>query len=338
MFTDLIPIGTRSQTTRSRLIIWVSILLAGLFLFLAMRRVDWAEFVSAVRAVDCIYLPLLFVWNTTTNWVRSLRWRILLTADRCIPAQNVFWANMAGYLANNTLPARAGEFVRAGYVSKENGIPPSLSLATGMVERVIDLAALAVLGSVSLSLAGILSEPLGEAFRAMSVIASIGLGAVLVLPYAGDTAHRIITTLPMLGASVRARVGGLLDHFLRGVRAIQHPARAAWFLVFTGCIWLMDGVGVIFLARALHLRFVLSEAFLLLAGLGLSSAIPSTPGYIGIYQVVAVEVLQPFGVSDANALAFAICLQVVNLLVVGSWGGIAAWRVPSVLRARTRLR
>jgi uncharacterized membrane protein YbhN (UPF0104 family) len=88
----------------------------------------------------------------------------------------------------------------------------------------------------------------------------------------------------------------------------------------------MDGFGTIILGRTLHLDFTLTQSFLLIAGLGLSSAIPSTPGYVGVYQFVAVVVLQPFGISNANALAFIIFLQIISLLSITFWGGIAIWR------------
>jgi uncharacterized membrane protein YbhN (UPF0104 family) len=65
-------------------------------------------------------------------------------------------------------------------------------------------------------------------------------------------------------------------------------------------------------------------ALLLLAGLGLGSALPSTPGYIGIYQFVAVTVLTPFGFSRSDALAYILVAQFFNYLVVGSLGAVAA--------------
>jgi hypothetical protein len=82
----------------------------------------------------------------------------------------------------------------------------------------------------------------------------------------------------------------------------------------------MDGVGTIILGHALHLKITITQSILLIASLGLSSAIPSTPGYVGIYQFVAINVLEPFGITNANALALIIFLQVTNLITVSIWG------------------
>jgi uncharacterized protein (TIRG00374 family) len=252
----------------------------------------------------------------------------LLITEKEIPAGNVFWANMAGYLGNNILPARAGELIRAAYVSKENNISASFSLATGLVERFIDLIALVILGSISLAVSGILSKALQDALKAMSGVAIIGAITLLVVPYFGDSIRRMVDTLPIKHVAAREKVAGFLNQFLRGIEALHHPKQTLQFPLFTCLIWLMDGIGTIILARALQLDFSLAVSFLLLAGLGLSSAIPSTPGYVGVYQFVAVVVLQPFGITNANALAFIIFFQIISLISIAFWGGFAIWRSP----------
>jgi uncharacterized membrane protein YbhN (UPF0104 family) len=60
--------------------------------------------------------------------------------------------------------------------------------------------------------------------------------------------------------------------------------------------------------------------------LGLGSALPSTPGYVGIYQFVAVEVLTPFGFSRASVIALMVLVQVLQYVSTGLWGLMALWR------------
>lgn len=306
-----------------------------LFLYLALRGLDWVAFTASLRNANYGLIPLIFIWGSTNAWVRALRWRVLLTAERSISTQNVFWANMAGYLGNNIFPARAGELIRAAYVSKENNLSVSYSLATGMVERFIDLVALVILGSSTLAIAGILSDPLQDALKAMTGIAIIGIIALLTMPYFGDRLLRSLAALPVLSTSAREKFGGLLEQFLHGVKALHHPKRAAAFILLTSLIWVIDAVGIIIMANALHLQFTFTESFLLLASLGLSSAIPSTPGYIGVYQFVAVMVLQPFGIPNTIAVAFIVFLQAMNILIVTFWGGLAIWRASLLVKPKS---
>ena len=327
MFKEFISAVPKNKTQHSRILSWISILIAGLFLYLALRELDGVAFVASLRNVNYGFIPFIFIWSSINSWVRAFRWRVLLSAEKYIPVQNVFWANMAGYLGNNILPARAGELIRAAYVGRENNLSVSYSLATGLVERFVDLIALVILGSFALTLSGILSGPLENALKVMSVFAIVGLVLFIVLPYLGGILRRILAALPILSTPVQERIGGLLEQFLHGTRALHHPRRATTFLLLTSLIWLMDGIGTIILARAFHLHFTLTISFLLIAGLGLSSAIPSTPGYVGIYQFVAVVILQPFGFSTTTAVAFIVFLQVLSLLLIAFWGGLATWRL-----------
>lgn len=293
---------------------------------------DWSVFVSSIRRASYGYLPLIFIWGSVSSWVRSTRWRVLLTADKNIPAQNVFWANMAGYLGNNILPARAGELIRALYVGQENNISTSFALATGLIERFMDLLALILLGSFSLAYAGILSGPLQTAIKVMSVIAIVGIVMILIASYIGSYLLKIGVRIPLLKTSAGEKVIRFSEQFLRGIEALHHPKRVMLFILYTSVIWLMDGIGTIIVAHTLHIDLFLHQGFVLLAGLGLSSAIPSTPGYVGVYQFVAVFILEPFGISNAKALAFIIFMQITNILIILFWGGIAAIRFSSLTK------
>ncbi len=71
----------------------------------------------------------------------------------------------------------------------------------------------------------------------------------------------------------------------------------------------------------------LGQALILLAALGLSSAIPSTPGYVGVYQFVAVTILVPFGFLRSEALAYILISQVVGYLQYGFWGLLGLWQI-----------
>jgi hypothetical protein len=68
--------------------------------------------------------------------------------------------------------------------------------------------------------------------------------------------------------------------------------------------------------HAVGLAISFPLAVLLLTGLGLSSALPSTPGYVGIYQFVAVTVLGPFGIDKSQALAYILLTQAYGYVVL----------------------
>lgn len=280
---------------------------------------------SALREANYFYIPVIFLWGSLTSWFRAKRWNILLSAGKQVVTTKVFWANMVGYLGNIILPARAGELVRAAYLGKENDIPVSFVLATGLVERFMDLIALVILGSTSLALSGIVSAQLETALKLMTVVAFAGLIGILSVPYIGNKLIISMPSLPGVQPSAKEKVYEFLKQFLHGVEALHHPSRASMFILFTCLIWVMDGVGVVIIAKTVHMNISMLQSFILLASLGLSSAIPSTPGYVGVYQFVAVVVLSPFEIPKLSALILIVFLQAMNFLTIITWGwaGIA---------------
>ena len=122
---------------------------------------------------------------------------------------------------------------------------------------------------------------------------------------------------------MNARLVSIIGAVARGLRSFHDARRLTGFFLLTAAIWWLDAVGAVIGASALGLRLPLASAFLLIAGLSLGSALPSTPGYIGIYQFVAVTVLTPFGFSRSDAIAFILVAQALMYVVVGVWGGMA---------------
>jgi uncharacterized membrane protein YbhN (UPF0104 family) len=97
------------------------------------------------------------------------------------------------------------------------------------------------------------------------------------------------------------------------------------FVALTGLIWSLDVVFAVTIGHAFGLPLLAPQAMVLLAALGLASAVPSTPGYVGVYQFVAVTVLVPLGFSPDQALAQVIGLQAVVFGVEIVWGTLGLW-------------
>ncbi len=71
-------------------------------------------------------------------------------------------------------------------------------------------------------------------------------------------------------------------------------------------------------ARALGIDLSFVDALLVTAVINLGVAIPSSPGFIGTYQWLAVAALALFGIGSTEALAFGVLMQ-------------AVWYVPTTL-------
>jgi hypothetical protein len=244
---------------------------------------------------------------------------VLLNADGEVKVPEAFWATAAGYFGNNFLPARAGELVRTVMISTRHGLDKAYVLATALAERVADAVALVLISAAVLLVLPHAPGWLSSSARPFALLAAIGALAIAVLPLMGSQARTLAAYAP-IPRRFRPGLTDALTQGLRGLAAFHHRGRLVAFLSLTVIIWMLDGVTTVISASALHLTMPFATALLLIAGLGLGSALPSTPGYVGIYQFVAVSVLVPFGFSRTDAVAYILVAQALNYAVVGAWG------------------
>jgi uncharacterized membrane protein YbhN (UPF0104 family) len=105
---------------------------------------------------------------------------------------------LLGYAANNVLPARLGELVRAGMLAERGAIPVAQALAITLLERILD--AFVILGLTAL--AGALVGP----SAVVSHVLSIG-GVLIAIGGLGFTA---LALLPRFFISLTSRLAMLL--------------------------------------------------------------------------------------------------------------------------------
>jgi uncharacterized protein (TIRG00374 family) len=299
----------------------VAVVLAAVLLVYSLRGIDWRQVGHTLASASPWLLAFTCGINTLTLALRAVRWRVLLNAEGDVGYRTVFWATAAGYFGNNFLPARAGELVRTFMVRARASLPVPYVLATALSERVIDAIALVLIGSLVLVLFPAQSGWLAGAARPFAILGFAGAITIAVLPLTGDVPQRLIRLVPA-PAGLRARLADFVEHGVRGLRAFHDGPRLAFFLLLTVIVWTGDAVALKVTAAALGLPLSWHLSLLVLAALGLASALPSTPGYIGIYQFVAVVVLTPFGFTRGNAIAFILVVQAMSYLVNAVWGAI----------------
>ncbi len=226
---------------------------------------------------------------------------------------------MVGYMGNALLPARAGEVLRSVFLGQEKGLGVSFVLATALTERALDVIALVIIGSIAMLGQSSISSELQNAVRVTASVGGLGLIFILVLPYQEKLAFNIIYKLPV-SDKFQVILGKQISRFLIGMRSLQNMKRLIAFIALTSIIWFVDAIANVIGVHIIGQNLSIGQALILLAALGLSSAIPSTPGYIGVYQFVAVAVLVPFGFSRSDALAYILISQILNYLVITFWG------------------
>lgn len=311
---------------RTRWTFAVAIILAVFFLYITIRKVNWTAFIQVISDGQYGFLPLFLLAGSINYFIRSQRWGILLTAETKIPSLRIFWATMIGYAGNAYLPARAGELLRSITLAKRSEISISYVLATALTERLIDVVTLVIVSTVSLFFIQSTPSVLRKASQLMAIISIAGLVFLFITPALDDRIENIINILPFRG-NWKAKLRINIRQFLKGLIVLRKKQRYIYFIILTILIWFVDGLIAMGIAFMIQQELTLSQALLLLSGLGLASAIPSTPGYIGIYQFIAITVLPMFRYTPSEALAYIVVAQAMNYLIVSFWGILGVWRI-----------
>ena len=106
---------------RQRLVyIAVGLIVSGLLIWMLFRNIDMAELGKALREADYVWLIPNILMIFLTMYQRAYRWRFMIAPIKRVPFPNLIAATCVGFMANNVLPLRLGEFVRAYSLSRQD--------------------------------------------------------------------------------------------------------------------------------------------------------------------------------------------------------------------------
>lgn len=118
--------------------LWLGIGVSIALLALLFRSVDPAELIRAFRGIQGIWLVPAVVFTFLSYLMRAVRWKYLLSPLKQTSFPNLVSATLIGYMANNLLPARLGELVRAYVLGEQEGIGTGAVVATLVIDRLAD--------------------------------------------------------------------------------------------------------------------------------------------------------------------------------------------------------
>jgi uncharacterized protein (TIRG00374 family) len=228
-----------------------------------------------------------------------------------------------GYLANNVLPARLGELVRSHYLGDREGMSRATTLGTIVVELVVDTAVLVAIASAAILLLHV------RGIVASAVLVGLGLTGLLVVALGiALVAHRLPYADRAVAAVERWPTVIRLAGKLRGGLAVAGRPRTV--TVAVGWSLLAWGATVVAFAaagQAVGVELTWGQAALLAAGVSLATAIPAGPGYLGTFELAAVQVAAVFGVGADPAVALAVLVHAVILVLTSLGGAVALLRL-----------
>jgi uncharacterized protein (TIRG00374 family) len=307
----------------------IGAVLAVLLLWWVLRDVVWSDFVAQLGAANPWLVLLAVAVATSTFPLRLERWRLLLRADdgSPLPRAPLWHAIAIGFMANNVLPFRMGELMRTYAASRLTTARFAASLSSVAVERVFDGLTVIAMLAAGLLLAHLpagvelFGTPVTRVATWSGVVVAAALAAGLAVVSFPRLAEHIIRRL-IPGAPLASRLVSFVEGIRHGLSVLRSPTRIVGVIAWSVVLWLVNAAAFWIMFRAFSLPAGFPAALLMQGVLVLGIAAPTTPGYVGVFEVIIKGVLLLFGVSADRAVAYAVTYHITTFLpivLLGVW-------------------
>ena len=306
---------------------------AGLWLWRSHAGFDWRSFAQQFRSVSWERVALGIACIYAGHVLRAVRWSVLLAPVRKTPALHLVAAQFIGFTAA-AIFGRVADLARPYMIARRLHTAVATQIAVYSIERGFDLAAAAILFSITLAFSP-RNMPHHEAFAragAVSLAATLLVAAVaLLIRFKGEALSRLVRQLlhpvsPRLADAAAARVLDLRDGFRTISTLVEFLSALALSLLLWSCIaasYLLSATA--FRASPPLAGFTVAATMLLLAtGMGGSLVQLPVLGWFTQIALLAAALHGFFAVPLATATACASVVQLVSNLSVIPAGLFAA--------------
>jgi len=310
------------------------ILISIFFLYLAFRRFDVEEGRRALKMANYYWLFPAVVSYMFGFLMRGVRWKYLLLPIKKCKLLNLVSTVLIGFMANNLLPLRVGELIRAYVNGKKENISKSSSLATIVVERVFDGLTLVVLLLLALLFLGSGYSPqhvFPQWLKKMTYAAwGLFLGMLILLyimmRYKELTNKVIKKLFAFLKEPILKKMLNLVSYFTEGLNVLRRRKEILSVSFLSILVWTFDGTTFYLGAKALNLSISYPQAYLTMAVIALGLMIPSSPAFVGVYEYFCVTALALFAVDKSRALSYAVLIHLLQFTLIVGLGLFFLWK------------
>jgi len=321
-------------------------------LYFAFRNIPLGDLSVYLSSINYFWIIPAIAVSLSTFLVRALRWQSILEPVRKIRFINAFHPLMIGFMLNCILPGRIGEAARPAILMKNEKIPFSTGLATVAVDRMFDIICLVIFFIIIMS--GIKIDPDivvdfgGYRLNNSDLITAgkniIGTGAIFIagsfLLFFGKTRKFIrfvVMKLPVLfffaGPSFKKKVENkisipalrVLENFSNGFLLMRHPRTVLISSIYTLLVWVLTALSYYLLALGcpgINLSFTELAAVMIFVCFFI--ALPSAPGYWGLWEAGGIFAMSLFGVSAKDAAGYTLINHVIQILPIIITGLVSA--------------
>jgi uncharacterized protein (TIRG00374 family) len=340
----------------------VGIALSAITLYLAFRNVPFSELLVYLRSINYVWIIPAAGVVVISFLLRAWRWQVILASNHAIPFWAAYHPMMIGFMINCVLPGRVGEVARPVILKRQEKVPFTTGLATVAAERIFDMMMLILLLAVVLTSVQVdpeLDITFGKYNLSRSTLETLAGGMIKlsILLVVGILLVSLEKTRSMINAAILAaprllfflgpnwqtqieqkvtiRVVALVNNIAAGFDMIKQPTKLLVCIGLTILVWVLSAVTwYLFSLGCPGLNLSILEITATMVIVCFFIALPSVPGFWGLWEAGGVFALTLFGVSINEAAGFTLANHAVQMFPVIIMGfisaiisGVNVWRV-----------
>jgi uncharacterized protein (TIRG00374 family) len=330
----------------------VGIILSVAALYFAFRNIPFEDLINYLGSINYLWVMPAVLLVFVSFFIRALRWQYILGSNHKIGIWRAFNPMMIGFMINCILPGRLGEFARPAILQKKEKVPFATGIATVAAERVFDVSALVAFAVITFAAIDInpeveiifgdfrlnraTLEALFSKIMLMGIVLIVGMIAVSIRSIR-SVIHRLILALPALvffaaestQKTIRVKVCepliGFIDNIALGFTLVKYPKKIFVCAIYSLLVWITAALSYLifsFGSPGVHLSYL--EMFAVMVIICLFIALPSVPGFWGLWEAGGVFAMALFGVSTDAAAGFTLANHAVQMFPVIIIGLISA--------------
>lgn len=321
---------------------WIGLGISLAFMLLLVWTIDLQQIVVELRKANYLFLIPAILLYFISIYFRSIRWKHLLSPVATISISKLYPVIIIGYMANNLLPVRLGELVRAYYLSRREDVSGTASLASIAVERVFDGITLLIFCFTAVPILYFLGafDATSELHRASAILfafLSLGLFGLSLVLFNFMASNKFDNVSPyflrFIPVRFKPHASTLIQQFSQGLATLRSIRSQMKIVLLSLPVWLTEcgvyasvaygfGIPEYFESQLMFLTAIL----LVTATSNLVTAIPSSIGGIGPFEVVAQQTLVALGLNASLGATYSGFVHIIALwLPVNIVGIILVW-------------
>ncbi len=305
---------------------WAAVAVGVLLIVLFLLATDLSEIVSAFEEANYWYVLPAAAVLFLSFFLRCYRWSILMRPVAAITPRRLFPYSIIGYMANNLVPARAGELIRAYVLGERERVSTMGTLGAIAVERLFDGCVLVLMLLTAGAVAGLGDDRLKAIAIVAAALFSVALIAFYWLTFREERAYRLADSLlARLPAAMARRLAPHVRAVIGALRSV-HDWKSVLLVAFFSILgWTVEAGAYAIVGLAFDIKIGFAHYVLLLAAANLAIIIPTFFGGAGPFEWAAKLVMVNAGLSGGLAAAYAIVAHAVVVAPATIVGLILLW-------------